>query len=137
MKALINGKAFSAADIIILIAGVEVASANSISITENANKANNYGMSRRPVSRGRGNEEIESSVGLSYKDVQKLRSLSPSGKLTDIPAFDLLVILDNGQDLARVRARAAEFNSDGMEASSGDTNITREYDLIVGAVDYR
>lgn len=135
-QVLINGKAFSAADVQVIINNVVVAEVQNLSVITRATKANNYGLGPNPTSRGRGNDEYECTIEMAYKDALKLKNLVASRNLVDLPMFDVLAVLDNGQSVSRVRARNAEFNEDGLEVAQGDTNITREYPLIIAGVDF-
>jgi hypothetical protein len=135
-QVLINGKAFSAADITVTIAGIDIASVATLNIVEAADKQNNYGFATQPTSRGRGQTEYTCSVEMAYKDVQKLRNLVPTRRLLDLQFFNVLAVLDNGETVARVRARNAEFLEDGIEVAGGDPEVKREYPLIIAGVDY-
>lgn len=134
-QVLINGKAFSAADISLLVAGINLASISALTITESQEKTNNKGFSDEPTSRGRAGKEYECSMDIAYKDVIKLRNLSPTGSLLDLPMFEILGILDNGIDISRIRVKNCEFTNDGLEVSEGDTEIKRTFDLIIAGID--
>lgn len=135
-QVLINGKAFSASDITLMIAGITVASASALTATVSQEKTNNKGFSDEPVSRGRATKEYESSIDLSYTDALKLRNLSPTGGLLEVPVFEILVILDNAVNVSRIRIKNAEFMDDGIEVSVDDTEIKRTYGLVIAGIDY-
>ena len=135
-QVLINGKAFSASDITVLIANITVASISALTATVSQEKTNNKGFSDEPVSRGRATKEYESSIDLSYTDALKLRNLSPTGGLLEVPVFEVLVILDNAVNVSRIRIKNAEFMDDGIEVSVDDTEIKRTYGLVIAGIDY-
>jgi hypothetical protein len=135
-QVLINGKAFSASDITLMIAGITVASASALTATVSQEKTNNKGFSDEPVSRGRATKEYEASVDLSYTDALKLRNLSPTGGLLEVPMFEVLVVLDNAVNVSRIRIKNAEFMDDGIEVSVDDTEIKRTYGLTIAGIDY-
>ncbi len=135
-QVLINGKAFAASNIVVSVNGVNIASVSTLNIVETADKQNNYGFGRQPTSRGEGFTEYTCAVEMAYKDILKLRNLSSTRRLLDLPMFDILAVLDNGETIARVRARNAEFLEDGLEVSGGDPEVKREYPLIIAGVDY-
>lgn len=135
-QVLINGKAFSAADIVIMINGITVASASAFTATVSQEKTNNKGFSDEPVSRGRATKEYESSIDLSYTDRLKLANLSPTGSLLEIPLFEVLVILNNAVNVSRIRVKNCEFVDDGIEVATDDTEIKRTYALMVAGIDY-
>ena len=135
-QVLINGKAFSASDITIMIGGIVVASASAFTATVSQDKTNNKGFSDEPVSRGRASKEYESSIDLSYTDALRLRNLSPTGGLLEVPVFEILAVLNNNINVSRIRIRNAEFTDDGIEVSVDDTEIKRTYSLIIAGIDY-
>jgi hypothetical protein len=135
-QVLVNGKSFSAADIIVIVGGIDIASVSALSIVETADKQNNYGFSTQPTSRGTGYTQYTCSVDISYNDIQKLRNISATRRLMDIPLFDVLAIMANGEQVARIRARNAEFMEDGIDVAGGDTDVKRTYPLIIAGVDY-
>lgn len=135
-QVLVNGKSFSSADIVVVVNGIEVASVSNLSILETANKVNNPGFSREPVSRGRVANEYTCSIEMSYKDVLKLRNLVATRRLTDLPLFEVLAVMNNGIDVTRIRARNAEFLEDGIEVAEGDGEVKREYPIIIAGIDY-
>lgn len=135
-QVLINGKAFSATDITVIIGGLPVASVSSLTATVTQDKTNNPGFSEEPVSRGRATKTYECSIDLAYKDVQVLRNLSPTRSLLEIPVFEVLVIMNNNVNLARIRVNNAEFTDDGIEVAEGDTEVKRTYNLIVAGIDF-
>jgi len=135
-QVLINGKAFSASDITIMIAGIQVASITSFSATVTQEKTNNKGFSDEPVSRGRATKEYEASIEMSFTDKLKLSNLSPTGNLVDLPIFEILAVSNNNVNVSRIRLRNAEFTDDGIEVTTDDTDIVRTYNLIIAGIDY-
>ena len=135
-QVLINGKAFSASDITVMIAGIQVASISSLTATVTQEKTNNKGFSDEPVSRGRATKEYEASMDLSYTDKLKLSNLSPTGSLVDLPMFEVLAVLNNNVNVSRIRLKNAEFTDDGIEVTTDDTDITRTYSLVIAGIDY-
>ena len=135
-QVLINGKSFSASDITISIGGIVVASVSSFSATVKQEKTNNKGFSDEPVSRGRASKEYEASMDLSYTDALRLRNLSPTGGLLEVPVFNILAVLNNNVNVSRIRIRNAEFTDDGIEVSVDDTDVKRTYSLIIAGIDY-
>ncbi|MEK0370396.1 MAG: hypothetical protein QQN55_04475 [Nitrosopumilus sp.] len=135
-QVLINGKAFSATDVIIMINNIQVASVTSFSATVSQEKTNNKGFSDEPVSRGRATKEYEASVDMSYTDRLKLANLSPTGDLLGLPIFEVLAVLNNGVNVSRIRLKNAEFTDDGIEVTTDDTDIVRTYALMIAGIDY-
>jgi len=135
-QVLVNGKAFSAADIVVMIDGITVSSASALTATVTQEKTNNKGFSDEPVSRGRATKEYEASIDLSYTDALKLRNLSPTGSLLEIPIFEVLAVLDNAVNVSRIRIKNAEFMDDGIEVAVDDTEIKRTYGLKIAGIEF-
>lgn len=137
MEALINGQAYSYVDITFLLLGVPLPSVSAINYDQTQEKPNHYGTGNKPVSRGRGAIESNGSIDLSMNDVEALRNAAPKGSLLAIPAFDVVIVFGNPQSVQTHVLKAVEFTSDGMNATQGDTDIKRTYDLTIGDVKYR
>lgn len=135
-QVLINGKAFSAADISLSIAGVQVASASAFTATVTQEKPNNKGFSDEPTSRGRATKEYEASVDLSYTDRLKLSNLSPTRSLLEVPIFEITAVLNNNVNVSRIRLKNCEFTDDGIEAATDDSEIKRTYSLMIAGIEY-
>ena len=125
---LINGKSYSFSDLKLTIAGQELFSASNVVGKVTQAKTNNYGSGNKPVSRGRGKKEFETSFELSLKDVEKLQTLSPTGLLVDLPMTSAILLLDNGTDKKEIVFSFFEFADDGIETSMDDTEMKRTYD---------
>jgi hypothetical protein len=133
-KANINGQEFSFVDSKLTIAGVELFSATTITAKEKQEKTNNYGNQPQPVSRGRGKKEYEASFDLALKDVLKLKRLSATGKLTDLPASNAIIFLDNGTDKYEIVLPYFEFSEDGLDIKDGDTEARTTYPGIMSDI---
>ena len=135
-QVLINGKAFSASDITLTVSGIDIASVNNLTVTEAATKENNYGFASEPASRGEGPTEYTCTIGIAWKDVLKLKNIAPLRRLTKLLMFNVLAVFDNGETISRIRVRNAEFMEDGFEVAQGDTQVIRDYPLIIAGIDY-
>ncbi len=135
---LVNGKAYDYVNIVFSILGVSLPSITAINYVEEQDKVNNMGASNRPVSRGHGAIDSNGSIELSMNDIEALRDVAPDGSLLKIPAFDIVVTYLNPENIVRNHVlRFVEFKNDGSEASSGDTDIKKTLDLVIGDVKYR
>lgn len=134
---LVNGQAFDYTQIIVSILGVPIVSVSSISYTEEQEKVNNMGTGNRPVSRGRGAIDASGSVEISMNDIEAIRDVAPSGSLLLIPAFDIVVVFGNPQNVQTHVLKNCEFTNDGVETTQGDTDIKRTFDLVISDIQYR
>ena len=135
---LINGTAYSWAQITINIQGTPLYGVTAISYTETQEKTNNYGQGSNPVSRGRGRKEYESSITIRFGEMEALRNSIASRNLVDIPPFDITVaFIPNNADtnLPVVHTlKNAEFTTDGADITEGDTSIEVDLPLIISNI---
>jgi hypothetical protein len=134
---LINGRAYDYAQIQVTILGVPVAGVSAISYSQEQEKVNNFGAGSNPVSRGHGTIDTSASITISMNDVEAIRDVAPNGSLLAIPAFDVSVTFLNAQKVVTHVIKNCEFTNDGMEATQGDTNIERAFDLVASHIVYR
>jgi hypothetical protein len=137
---LINGKAYDYTQIVVTILGVPVAGVSAVSYTQEQEKVNNYGAGSNPVSRGHGAINTSASMTISMNDVEAIRDAAAAqygGSLLAIPSFDISVTFLNEQKVVNHVVKNCEFTTDGMEATQGDTNIERSFDLVASHIVYR
>jgi len=137
MIPLVNGTAYTFAQIVATIGGVPIASISAINYVETQEKVNNYGQGNRPVSRGSGVIEVTSSVEMSMNDVEAIRASALNGSLLNIPAFDIVVFFGNPQSPVTHVIKNCEFTSDGVEGTQGDTDLKRTFDLMPSHIKWR
>ncbi len=134
---LVNGRAYDYVDIQISILGGQLNGVTEINYTQEQEKVNNFGVGVNPVSRGHGARDASASLGISMNEVEGLRDVSPNGNLLELPAFDIVVVFGNVQSPQTHVVKNAEFTNDGVEASQGDTDINRTFDLVCSHILYR
>jgi len=134
---LINGRAYDFTQVTLIIGGVSFSGVSAISWITEQTKENNHGLGKNPVSRGHGPKNTTGSIDFSMNEVEALRLAVDSGDLTDIPMFDILVYYGNIQNPTKHVIKNAEFTSDGMEGSTGDTDLVRSFDYVASHVDPR
>jgi hypothetical protein len=88
---LINGHAYSWADVRMNILGVTVAGIIGIKYDDEEEMEDQYGAGNRPVSRGHGNIKCTGSITLLSEEVVALENVAPNGRLQEIPEFDIPV----------------------------------------------
>ena len=132
----INSKDFSYSNIEILIAGQSIVKVGAVSYVVTQEKPNNYGLGKYPTGFGDGVLEYEVSMDIAIADVVRLRafSLSADRSLLGVPEFTTIVRLNNGVFSFADVMTFCRFTSDGMEASQGDTNIMRSYDIQTSSI---
>lgn len=135
--ALVNGRAFSYVDITLAILNVPTPGISSINYTEEQDKTNEFGTSSRPTARGRGSINASASIEMSMNEVEALRDVAPEGSLLLLPAFEIVVVFGNPGNFQTHVLEAVEFIDDGVETSTGDTEIKRTFGLVISKVRYR
>lgn len=138
MVPLINGRSYDFTQIAATINGVIVASISSLEYSEEQKKENNYGAGERPVSRGHGAIEAKAKMTISMNDIEAIRNSAPNRSLLKIPAFDIVVtyLHPTAAQIVNHVLKNAEFVSDGVSGSQGDTDLKRDFDLILSHVVY-
>lgn len=137
MSVLINGKAYAHANIIPMIGGVVIHSITQISYGESQEKENQYGIGKRPVSRGQGPiKPDEVSIEMSMNDVEIIRDNAPNKSLLQIAPFDIPVVYNNGQRVIRDVIKNCEFTTDGRESAVDNKDIKKTFTLISSHVEF-
>ena len=112
-------------------------SVSAINYDEEQEKTNNFGTGNRPVSRGQGPIDASGSIEISQNDTEALRDVAPDGSLLNLPAFDIIVVFGNVQNVQTHTLKNCEFTTDGHDSTQGDTDLKRSYDLVMSHVQYR
>lgn len=106
----------------------------AIKWNKNRKVANNYGIGRKPVNRGFGNETYEAQITLDYNAQVQLRALSTDGTLLGLGEFDLIVSWNNayaGTDWVTetTTLKGCIFNEEGLDTKQDDTTVTKEFQI--------
>ncbi|MGV7234656.1 MAG: hypothetical protein ACQ9ET_00215 [Nitrosomonadaceae bacterium] len=133
---LINGRSYDFTQINLTIGGVIVNSVSAVTYTEEQEKVNNFGAGTNPVSRGHGAKNASASITISMNDVEAIRASALNGSLLSIDTFDIVVVYTNPQGVVTHTIKNCEFTNDGVEATVGDTDINRSFDLVASHVNY-
>lgn len=135
---LINGIAYSWAQLKINILGANPAGITAISYKEKQEKQNNYGLGNQPVSRSRGKIEYEASISMYQSEVEALQAASPTGRIQDIPPFDIVsaFIPDGGKIVAHT-LHNVEFMENGRDLKQGDMDVVVVLPLIISHISYK
>lgn len=135
---LINGQAYAWSQIKCNILGLQIQGISSINYNENQEMQDNYGAGNRPVSRGYGKIETTASVTLHMEEIEALQGASTTGRLQDIPEFDIVIsyLPENG-NIVNHTLKNVRFKSNGREISEGDMMIESELELQVSHIKWR
>ena len=139
MVPLINGEAYSFAQIELRLFNVVVAGIVSIDYSDKREMINNMGAGQYPVSRSYGKYEATAKIELEVAEVVALQKAVPSGRLQDIPEFDIPVafIPEGSVEIVVDVLRNVRFMSNGRSGKSGDAKgMTVPLELIVSHISY-
>lgn len=135
---LINGTAYAWSQIVFNVLGVQVSGVDSISYSEEQEMTDNYGSGTRPVSRSYGQITTEGSITLHMEEVEALQQAVESGRLQDIPEFDLPVsYLPEGGVITTHILKNVRFKSNSRSVTKGDAAIAVEIPLQISHIKWK
>lgn len=127
---LINGEAYSWAQVVILIGTNLFYGITKIDYKAAQDKKNNMGIGIYPVSRGRGGIEYGASITIHRDDVKRMIAASPGGSLASLPPFSIKVLYGDASNPTKDELLNVEFMEDGNTAAQGDTVFAKDLPLI-------
>ena len=137
LPALINGKSYEWADIVINILGVPFAGVTSIDYEDMQEMENVYGAGNRPVSRAYGNFKPTAKVTILMEELESIQLVAPLWVLQSIPEFDITVAYVDTALIPRVHTiKNCRFTKNTRSVKQGDTSIACEIDLIISHVNF-
>lgn len=135
---LVNGTSYSWSQIELNLFNTPVAGVTKISYSENQEMQDNFGAGNRPVSRGYGKIEAEGKISLEMAEVVALQNAVGSGRLQDIPEFDIIVsYLPEGGIIQTETLHNCRFKKNSRDVSQGDMKIEVELDLMVSHISWK
>lgn len=135
---MINGTAYGWSQIVVNVLGVPVVGIKSIKYSEDQEMQDNYGAGNRPVSRGYGPIKATGSITLLMSEVEALQKVSSTGRLQDIPEFDIVVsYIPEGGEIVSHTIHNCRFMKNSREASQGDMEMTSELELLVSHISWK
>lgn len=134
---LVNGEAFTFAQITSVYLGSTLPSMTSIEYGEDQEKTNNMGTGNRPVSRGRGPIDASGTIELAMNDIEALRNAAPNRSLLQLPPSDYILVFGNPPTIQTHVLKAFEFKTDGGGGTTGDTDLKKSFDFIISEVQYK
>lgn len=134
---LVNGMLCSWADVVVLIGGVPVTGIIGVEYSDQQEIVNKYGAGRYPVGRAKGRITPGGKLILYQEDVQALSAQSPTGRLQDLPPFDVIVqyIPDSGI-LVTDKIRNCHISDNARKWKEGDTGQEVELPLVPSHIEW-
>lgn len=134
---LINGVEYTHADIILQILGVPVVGVTSIDYRDMQEITANHGTGHLPVSVGIGAVSFEGTITLTMKEVQRLTTSAPNGRIQNIPLFDIRVnYLTEAGDIISHRLKSCKFKGRNPNSAVNNTQIEEALELFIADIDY-
>lgn len=134
---LVNGMLCSRADVVVLIGGVPVMGIIGVDYGDSQEVVNKYGAGRYPVGRAKGRITPSGKLILYQEEVQALSAQSPTGRLQDLPPFDIIVqyIPDSGI-LVTDKIRNCHFSENARKWKEGQTGQEVELPLVPSHIEW-
>lgn len=134
---LINGIAHSWSSITLTIMGVPIAGITKIDYSDDQEIEGNMGAGAKNVSVGYGSIKTEGSITLYAEEVEALTAASTTGRLQDIPPFDIVVSYTSGGKVHTHRLISVIFKKNSRSSSAGDKKIEVEIPLFIGDIKWK
>lgn len=132
---LVNGQAYSYADIIVSIAGSPVAGITAVSYSDTQEVTENFGAGRFPVSRGLGKIESEATITIDRAELNALIEAAAGNRLQNIGEFDITVSYVPEASTPKTDIlKNCRFKNTTGGASEGDSNVVAELELAVSHI---
>jgi hypothetical protein len=134
---LINGVEYTHADIVCNILGAPVVGITAIDYSDKQEITLNHSTGQHPSSRGFGPVTPEASITMTMKEVQRLSEAAPSGRIQNIPDFDIRVnYVTEVADFVSHRLIRCRFKGRNPNSAVNNSQIEEEIELSVVDIDY-
>ena len=134
---MVNGMLCAWADIVVLIGGVPVTGVTGVEYDDQQEVVNKYGAGRYPVGRSKGRITCSGKLILYQEEVQALSAQSTTGRLQDLPPFDVIVqyLPDSGL-LVTDKIRNCHISGNARKWKEGDTGQEVELALVPSHIEW-
>ena len=135
---LINGVEYDWGVVNVCINGIKVIGITAINYGDKQDKQNNYGAGRHPISRSRGRIVPSAKISLYMSEVVAISRTSATGRLQDIPPFDIEVLYlpPSGGIIVVDKIHNCEFMENKRDWKEGDMNQVVELELLPSHIEY-
>lgn len=135
---LVNGQAYAWSNTYISLLKNVAIGVSNIEYSDSQEIENVYGGGINPVTRGFGNYTAEAKITFHMEELESLVSISPTGRLQDIPEFDVQVsfIPDNLAKRITHTIKNCRFASNGRTVAQNDKSIEHECELVVSHIEW-
>ncbi len=135
---LINGTSYSWSQISVNLFNTPINGITAISYEDMQEMQDNYGAGNYPVSRGYGKIEAKGSLTLEMAEIEAISAAVPTGRLQDIPEFDVVVsFLPVGGVIRNHTLHNCRFKGNKRDMKSGDMSVEGQLELIVSHITWK
>lgn len=134
---LINGIAYSWADIVCTINGTPVTGITAIKYSDSQEVVNHYGAGRYPIARSKGKVESTASITLTMDEIVAIQTQSTTGRLQDLGFFDVGVsyVPESGV-IVHDNIRNCQFKANSRDWTKDSTQQEVALELIVSHIEW-
>ena len=134
---LINGVAYHWASVEVNIFNQAIAGITAIEYDDDQEMQDNYGSGIYPVSRSYGKVKATAKMTLEMAEVVALQKAVPSGRIQDIPEFDVVVTYANGLTVVTDVVKNCRFMKNSRASKSGSADgIMVDISLITSHIQW-
>ena len=138
LPVLINGYNYDWGSIIVTLNGVPVAGLKEVNYNEQQEIINHYGAGRYPVSRSKGRVTATASITLTADEVEALQKASLTGRLQDIPPFDITITyIKTTQNIVTHVLRDCQIVSNTRKVKENDSEIQVVLNLVLSKIEWK
>lgn len=128
---LINGVAYSWADVIVTIGGAPITGITAIEYEDSQTVENIYGAGRYPIARSKGKIEPSAKITLLQETVEDIQRLAPNGRLQDLPLFSVgVTYVNEAGNIVHDTICNCSFKKNSRSWKSDDTKSEVELELV-------
>lgn len=133
----INGAIYGWSSVTVNILGVSVVGIQGIEYKDTEETDPVYGAGKAPVGVGVGNVKFEGKITLLMNEVEALIKVSTTGRLQDIPLFDITVSYLQGTAVMTHKLRGCKFTENAVNVKQGDKMIAVECPLFISFIEWK
>lgn len=135
---LINGVAYTHADIVLNFSGAPVIGLLAINYKDEQAIEPNYSTGNKPTSVGFGQVEFEASITLSMEAAEAITAVAPNGRIQNIPFFSVGInYLPENQALVRHVLKTCKFKGRDQSSETGNSQVEVTIPLFISDINYR
>ncbi len=134
---LINGTAYSWADVTVNILNKQIAGITAVSYEDKQAMEDFYGAGNRPVLRGFGKIECTGSITLMNEELEVLMEAAPNGRIQEIEEFDVVIAYAPVNGTVRTHTlKNCRFKGNKRDIKVDDMKFEIQLELLVSHINW-